>query len=69
MITADQTQRIWEICREWNRMRDGTREEATPAEVLEFLITQEEIGIAAQTRAEELEAFEAQSAIATGVGQ
>jgi hypothetical protein len=48
MLTANQTQRVWEITRQWNAIRGPLgRDEATPAEVVEFLITQEEIGIKA----------------------
>lgn len=47
MLTANQTQRIWDITRRWNSVRGPDRHEATPAEVVEYLITQEEIGIEA----------------------
>lgn len=45
-LTLDQAEKSCEIVSEWNAMRDKGRPRATPHEVIEYLITQEKIGIA-----------------------
>jgi hypothetical protein len=51
-FTVEQLTRLHAIVDEWNRIRSNDRRRATPAEVIDYMLTQEEIGIEAMTAAE-----------------
>jgi hypothetical protein len=56
--TAEQLARLAAIVEEWNAIRDNSRQRATVGEVVDFLITQEEIGLQAMRAADAREVRE-----------